>query len=57
MLTDPFRFNGGNEYVKGALKDISLNKIIKRDIEIWHTRMECMLRSVEVHVNKKFHVL
>ena len=42
MLTDPFRFNGGDEYVTGALKDISLNKVSKRDIEIWHTRMERM---------------
>ena len=31
MLIDPFRFNGGNEYVTGALKDISLNKVTKRD--------------------------
>ncbi len=42
MLIDPFRFNGGNGYVTGALKDISLNKVTKRDIEIWHTRMEPM---------------
>ena len=40
MLTDPFRFNGGNDYVTGALRDISLKKVSKRDIEIWHTRME-----------------
>tara|TARA_Y100001951_G_scaffold62857_1_gene50220 strand:+ start:417 stop:1862 length:1446 start_codon:yes stop_codon:yes gene_type:complete len=38
MMTDPFRYNGG--YAKGSLKDISLSKISKRDIEIWHTRME-----------------
>ena len=30
----------GNDYVKGDLKDISLNKVTKRDIEIWHTIME-----------------
>jgi len=39
MLTDPFRFNGAG-YVTGALKDIPLNKVSKRDIEIFHTRME-----------------
>ena len=40
MMTDPFRYNGG--FAKGSLKDISLNKISKRDVEIWHTRMERM---------------
>ena len=39
MLTEPFKFNGDG-YVKGALKDIPLNKISKRDIEIFHARME-----------------
>ncbi len=39
MMTDPFRFNGAG-YVTGALKDIPLNKVSKRDIEIFHTRME-----------------
>ena len=39
MLTEPFKFNGEG-YVKGALKDIPLDKVSKRDIEIWHTRME-----------------
>ena len=39
MLTDPFKYNGAG-YVTGALKDIPLNKISKRDIEIWHARME-----------------
>ena len=28
----------------GALKDIPLNKISKRDIEIWHARMEEVMR-------------
>ena len=41
MLTDPFKYNGAG-YVTGALKDISLKKLTKRDIEIWHTRMEPM---------------
>ena len=40
MISDPFKYNGG--YAKGSLKDISLNKVSKRDIEIWHTRMESM---------------
>ena len=39
MLTDPFKYNGAG-YVTGTLKDIPLNKISKRDIEIWHARME-----------------
>ena len=39
MLTEPFKFNGEG-YVKGALKDIPLDKVSKRDIEIWHARME-----------------
>ena len=39
MLSDPFKYNGFG-YVKELLKDIPLNRISKRDIEIWHTRME-----------------
>ena len=39
MMTDPFKYNGAG-YVKELLKDIPLNRISKRDIEIWHTRME-----------------
>ena len=39
MMTDPFRFNGRG-YVTGALKDIPLDLVGKRDIEIFHTRME-----------------
>tara|TARA_R100000008_G_C3579075_1_gene167198 strand:- start:417 stop:1910 length:1494 start_codon:yes stop_codon:yes gene_type:complete len=39
LLTDPFQYNGSG-FVTGALKDISLHKISKRDIEIFHTRLE-----------------
>ena len=39
MISDPFKYNGAG-YVKELLKDIPLNRICKRDIEIWHTRME-----------------
>ena len=39
MISDPFKYNGVG-YVKELLKDIPLNRISKRDIEIWHTRME-----------------
>ena len=39
MMTDPFKYNGVG-YVKEALKDIPLNRVSKRDIEIAHTRME-----------------
>jgi len=39
MLTDPFRYSG-DAYSKSALKDIPLKDITKRDIEIWHSRME-----------------
>ena len=39
MLTEPFRYSG-DAYSKGALKDIPLKDITKRDIEIWHSRME-----------------
>ena len=39
MLTDPFKYNGAG-YVTGILKNIPLDKITKRDIEIWHARME-----------------
>ena len=38
MLTDPFQYNGSG-YVTGALKDIPLDSLTKRDIEIWHSRM------------------
>ncbi len=39
MISDPFKYNGAG-YVKELLKDIPLNRICKRDIEIFHTRME-----------------
>ena len=39
LLTDPFKYNGAG-YVTGVLKNIPLDKITKRDIEIWHARME-----------------
>ena len=39
MISDPFKYNGAG-YVKELLKDIPLNRISKRDIEIFHTRME-----------------
>jgi hypothetical protein len=38
MLSEPFQYNGTG-YVTGALKDIPLDRLTKRDIEIWHTRM------------------
>ena len=38
MLSDPFQYNGTG-YVTGALKDIPLDRLTKRDIEIWHSRM------------------
>ena len=41
MISDPFKYNGAG-YVKELLKDIPLNRICKRDIEIFHTRMEQM---------------
>ena len=41
MISDPFKYNGAG-YVKDLLKDIPLNIISKRDIEIFHTRMEQM---------------
>jgi len=41
MMSDPFKYNGVG-YVKVALKDIPLDKVSKRDIEIFHTRMEQM---------------
>ena len=39
MLTDPFRY-GGDTYSTGALRDIPLKDLKKRDIELWHARME-----------------
>ena len=39
MLTDPFRYSG-DAYAEGALKDVPLNKVEKRDIQILHSRME-----------------
>ena len=39
MISDPFKYNGAG-YVKDLLKDIPINIISKRDIEIFHTRME-----------------
>jgi len=37
-LTAPFRYE--SEYVTGALKDLPLNKVTKKDVEIWHNRLE-----------------
>ena len=37
-LTAPFKYD--NEYVTGALKDLPLNKVTKKDVEIWHNRLE-----------------
>ncbi len=52
MLTDPFKYNGAG-YVTGALKDISLKKLTKRDIEIWHARME----SIPTTANRALAIL
>ena len=38
MLSAPFQYNGTG-YVTGALRDIPLDRLTKRDIEIWHSRM------------------
>ncbi len=39
MLSAPFRYDG-DTYSKGALRDIPLKDLTKRDIELWHARME-----------------
>ena len=52
MLKDPFKYNGAG-YVTGALKDISLDKITKRDIEVWHGRME----SIPTAANRALAIL
>ena len=52
MLTDPFKYNGAG-YVTGALKDMPLKKLTKRDIEIWHARME----SIPTTANRALAIL
>ena len=52
MLTDPFQYNGSG-YVTGALKDVPLDSLKKRDIEIWHTRME----SIPTTANRALAIL
>lgn len=52
ILTDPFKYNGAG-YVIGALKDIPLKKLAKRDIEIWHARME----SIPTTANRALAIL
>ena len=44
MLTDPFRYSG-ETYSKGALKDVPLSKLTKKDIQVWHSRMESIPTS------------
>jgi len=52
MLSDPFRYDG-DTYSKGALRDIPLKDIKKRDIELWHSRME----SIPTAANRALAVL
>ncbi len=52
MLSDPFRY-AGDTYSTGALRDIPLKDIKKRDIELWHARME----SIPTAVNRALAVL
>ena len=39
ILTDPFR-RSDNNYYKKQLAELPLDKLTKKDIEIWHSRME-----------------
>ena len=39
MLTAPFRTDGNN-YYKKLLSEISLDDLTKRDIQVWHSRLE-----------------
>ena len=52
MLSDPFRYDG-DTYSKGALRDIPLKDLKKRDIELWHARME----SIPTAANRALAVL
>ena len=52
MLTDPFKYNSAG-YMTGALKDIPLKKLTKRDIEVWHARME----SIPTTANRALAIL
>jgi hypothetical protein len=52
MLSDPFRY-AGDTYSTGALRDIPLKDIKKRDIELWHARME----SIPTAANRALAVL
>jgi hypothetical protein len=39
LMLDAIKFNGAG-FVTGALKDVPLDKLTRRDIEIFHTRLE-----------------
>ena len=39
MLTAPYK-QSDNSYYKKQLAELPLDKITKKDIEVWHSRME-----------------
>ena len=52
ILTDPFR-RSDNNYYKKQLAELPLDKLTKKDIEIWHSRME----SIPTAANRALAVL
>lgn len=49
MLTAPYKL-GDNSYYKKILADISLDKLTKKDVEIWHSK----LAAVPIAAAKKY---